>query len=165
VKAALSLFAVSLTLGGVAFAAIGSAGSSARDTADDHRRATPSHSVRPQPADRPSDGPSDQASGTGPARPDRPRTAGDTEAHCQAFEQVEGRGKALDATAWQWLIAAAGGVEKVDEYCSALGENSRTKPDKPGNSNETGKPGEAGADAGEQRNDQNEPEKAKGKKE
>jgi hypothetical protein len=145
-KAALSLFAVSLTLGGVAVAAIGSAGSSGQDTADDHHHATPPHSTRPQSAGptagRPSARPSAPAPGTGAARPDSPRTAADTEAQCRAFEQVGGRGNALDATAWQRLIAAAGGAEKVDAYCAALDEDDLTNPD------EQGRPDETGADAG-----------------
>ncbi|MEV5309835.1 hypothetical protein [Streptomyces sp. NPDC052610] len=182
-KAALSLFAVSLTLGGVAVAAIGSAGSPGRDTADEHRRTTPSHSARSQPADptagRPSARPSVPASGTGPARPDRPGAAADAEAHCRAFEQVGGRGKALDATAWQRLVAAAGGAEKVAAYCAALGEDARTNPDERGGPDGTGadagqsappgdqaKPdeqGEQGEQAGQ--SEENEPGQAKGKKE
>ncbi|CAL9473127.1 hypothetical protein SUDANB105_02862 [Streptomyces sp. enrichment culture] len=179
-KAALSLFAVSLTLGGVAVAAIGSAGSSGRDTAGDHRRATPSHSARSQPADptadRPSARPSAPASGTGPARPDRPDAAADTEAQCRAFEQVGGRGNALDATAWQRLIAAAGGAEKVAAYCAALGEDARTKPDEQGRPDGTGadtgtstppgdqaKPDDQGEQAGQ--SEKNEPGQAKGKEE
>ncbi|MFD7457132.1 MULTISPECIES: hypothetical protein [unclassified Streptomyces] len=185
-KAALSLFAVSLTLGGVAVAAIGSAGSPGRDTADEHRRTTPSHSARSQPADptagRPSARPSVPASGTGPARPDRPSAAADTEAHCRAFEQVGGRGKALDATAWQRLVAAAGGAEKVAAYCAALGEDARTNPDErggpdgtdgtganagrsapPGDQAKPDEQGEQGEQAGQ--SEKNEPGQAKGKKE
>ncbi|MCT7357302.1 hypothetical protein N4P33_34955, partial [Streptomyces sp. 15-116A] len=62
--------------------------------------------------------------GRPPAAPDAPKTsdrpagAQDTEAHCRAYEQVAGRGKALDATAWQRLTEAAGGEENIDAYCA-----------------------------------------------
>jgi hypothetical protein len=46
-------------------------------------------------------------------------TAADTEAQCRAYEDVEGRGKAMDATAWQRLVTAAGGERNVAAYCAA----------------------------------------------
>ncbi|MET9042403.1 hypothetical protein ABZX34_05815 [Streptomyces sp. NPDC004362] len=102
----------SLTLGGVAVAAIGSAGSS-------------SHGAGPGTGDKPSTGasalPGKEPSAVSPTRPgraDRPDTAKDTAAHCRAYAQVKGRGKALDSTAWQRLVTAAGGEEKVTAYCA-----------------------------------------------
>ncbi|TFV32817.1 hypothetical protein E4K10_25710 [Streptomyces sp. T1317-0309] len=93
----------SLTLGGVAVAAIGSAGSS-------------SHGAGPGTGDKPSTGasalPGKEPSAVSPTRPgraDRQDTAKDTAAHCRAYAQVKGRGKALDSTAWQRLVTAAGG--------------------------------------------------------
>ncbi|MCT9145653.1 hypothetical protein N4G67_42450, partial [Streptomyces violarus] len=64
--------------------------------------------------------PSGDSPGTGsaPAHPDRPAPAQDTEARCRAYQQVEGRGRALDATAWQRLVEAAGGERNVTAYCA-----------------------------------------------
>ncbi|MFF0220756.1 hypothetical protein [Streptomyces sp. NPDC004629] len=137
VKATLSVFLASVALGGLAVAAIASAGSPAphgepgpgtpHPTTETHERpasrpapsarrpVTSPGATRPAPA---SPAPADPAA-TGPAaaRPDRPAT--DTLAHCRAYEQVKDRGKALDATAWQRLVAAAGGADKVAAYCAA----------------------------------------------
>lgn len=44
--------------------------------------------------------------------------AGDAEAQCRAYERVAGEGRALDATAWKRLVAAAGGAERVEVYCA-----------------------------------------------
>ncbi|MET8895289.1 hypothetical protein [Streptomyces albogriseolus] len=48
----------------------------------------------------------------------RAEVTGDVEAHCQAYERVAGRGRALEAQAWERLVAAAGGAERVDAYCA-----------------------------------------------
>ncbi|WP_406437717.1 hypothetical protein OHB00_24885 [Streptomyces sp. NBC_00631] len=113
VKLTLGVVFASLTLGGVAVAAIGSAGSSA-DHADTGQGTSNPSATAPN---RPGDAAPSPSSGS--VRPtDRPAAAQDTEAHCRAYEQVKGNGKALDATAWQRLIAAAGGEGKVAAYCS-----------------------------------------------
>ncbi|GAA3815907.1 hypothetical protein GCM10022403_056770 [Streptomyces coacervatus] len=110
-KATLTMALASLTLGGVAVAAIGAVGSSH----DGHKngQAHPSAGASDKAA-----GPS--ASGTSGASGtrERPDTAKDTEAHCRAYDNVKGRGKAMDATAWQRLIAAAGGEKNVAAYCA-----------------------------------------------
>ncbi|MEV6170949.1 hypothetical protein AB0L99_22290 [Streptomyces sp. NPDC051954] len=106
-KATLSVFLASLTLGGVAVAAIGSAGTSS----DAHDRPD-------APASAAADTPAAHPSPTESVRPDRPATAKDTEAHCRAYEQVKGNGKALESTAWQRLIEAAGGEDGVAAYCA-----------------------------------------------
>ena len=111
-KTALSLFAASLTLGGVAFAAIGSSG--APDDAGDKGGRTPSAGA----SDRPATGPSSAASGAASGKPGHPAAARDTEAKCRAYDQVEGRGEALDSTAWQRLVTEAGGADKVAAYCA-----------------------------------------------
>lgn len=113
VKSTLSLFAASLALGGVAVAAIGSSDSS-DGPAEDQGRPTPSASAPDLPAADPSAAASDAASG----KPDHPAAAQDTEARCRAYDQVEGRGNALDSTAWQRLVTAAGGEDKVAAYCA-----------------------------------------------
>ncbi|MEU6806512.1 hypothetical protein [Streptomyces neyagawaensis] len=125
VRTTLAVLLSSLTLGGVAFAAIGSA---TRDAAagpgrgeGDGRTGT-SHSAPAAP------GPSGTP-GAGSSPGDRPASARDTEAHCRAYEQkAEGRGRALDATAWRRLADAAGGTEKVAAYCAArLGDADDTE--------------------------------------
>ncbi|MFG1669711.1 hypothetical protein [Streptomyces sp. Y7] len=109
VKTTLSVFVASLTLGGAAFAAIGTAGFS-DDSAGDNSRPAPAGSAPDRPAAEPS--------GAGSAGPGHPATAEDTEAKCRAYDQVKDTGKALDATAWQRLVAAAGGADKVNAYCA-----------------------------------------------
>jgi hypothetical protein len=113
VKATLSLFVASLALGGVAVAAIGSAGSSSDDDGDDKIRPTAPATSAPERSAAPSSG---EASASGPS--DRPDAAQDTEAQCLAYEQVKERGNALDAAAWQRLVTAAGGEEKVAPFCA-----------------------------------------------
>ncbi|WP_406198161.1 MULTISPECIES: hypothetical protein [unclassified Streptomyces] len=112
VKTTLSLFVASLTLGGVAVAAIGSSGSSEAPGED---------RARPTPAAGASDGPAaahrSAAPGVASAKPAHPTTAQDTEAECRAYDQVEERGNALDSTAWQRLVVAAGGADRVAAYC------------------------------------------------
>ncbi|MEU6656566.1 hypothetical protein ABZ904_46445 [Streptomyces sp. NPDC046900] len=110
-----------------AVAAIGWAGLSS----DGARRGT----ARPPAvaSDRPGGGTSSAASG-GLGRAKRPATAKDTEAHCRAYEQVKDRGKALKATVWQRLAAAAGGKDKVAAYCTDQLARAAAAPSKPGKS-------------------------------
>ncbi|WP_405869804.1 MULTISPECIES: hypothetical protein [unclassified Streptomyces] len=107
-RATLTLSLAGLTLGGVAYATIGSGGGSSDDghvaRQRSHAPVVPSATASRTPG----------ASAT----PDRPVTAKDTEAHCRAYEKVDGHGNALDSTAWQRLIAAAGGEGKVTAYCA-----------------------------------------------
>ncbi|WP_189957505.1 hypothetical protein [Streptomyces alanosinicus] len=115
-RATFSVAFASLALGGVAVAAIGSAGSGTDARPDTPRSARPSASTPYRPA----------APGTsaGPAtpspsgRPHHPATARDTVAHCRTYERAGGRGGALDSTAWQRLVAAAGGADRVAAYCT-----------------------------------------------
>jgi hypothetical protein len=143
VKLTFGVVFASLTLGGVAVAAIGSVGSS-RDGAG-QGAAHPS-AVAP---DRPGGGIPSASSGS-PGPTDRPATAQDIEAHCRAYEQVKDRGKALDARAWQHLVAAAGGKDKVAAYCSEQLARATAAPSRPagsGNSSE-GAAAEGNATAG-----------------
>ncbi|MFC8099371.1 hypothetical protein [Streptomyces sp. NPDC057363] len=155
-KTALSVLLASLTLGGVAYAAIG-AGGSAQDTAGPDRTPPPATTggteVRPIATPRPA-----TPSSGAPARPDRPAAAArDTEAGCRAYERLEGRGKALDAPVWQRLVAAAGEEENVASYCAER-PTPRTRPDppapntpddtnKPSGAPEPAAPGRANGDA------------------
>ncbi|MFG2284962.1 hypothetical protein ACGFOU_02600 [Streptomyces sp. NPDC048595] len=124
----------SLTLGGVAVAAIGSADSSTDGAGTGRVTARPS-AVAPN-----------QAGGTASSAPSgRPSPAQDTEAHCRAYKHVEGNGKALDATGWQRLVAAAGGKDKVAAYCSTQLTRATAAPSKPAGKD---KPGKRAANAG-----------------
>jgi hypothetical protein len=113
-KATLSVLLASLTLGGVAYAAIGSAGGGPDEGAAGPKDVRPSVSAS-TPAESP-----------GSARPSasapdgRPSTAKDTLTHCRAYEKLRGRGKALDSTAFQRLVTAVGGEANVSAYCAAL---------------------------------------------
>jgi len=115
-KATLAVLLASLTLGGVAVAAIGS--SSDDDNGDDQGRTQPSNSA-PDRSAQESDGPEEPGSSSpGAAASAHPSQAEDTEAHCRAYEAVKGRGKALNSTAWQQLVGEAGGEDKVAVFCA-----------------------------------------------
>ncbi|MEU3334390.1 hypothetical protein ACWCQ1_31515 [Streptomyces sp. NPDC002144] len=111
-RATLTLSLAGLTLGGVAFAAIGTVGSSGPD----HKN--PPQAQPTAPTTHPSPRGSDGSTAPGSAHPAHPSTAQDTEAHCKAYEHVKGNGKALQSTAWQRLITAAGGEANVAAYCA-----------------------------------------------
>ncbi|GAA3775890.1 hypothetical protein [Streptomyces chiangmaiensis] len=136
VKTTLGVVFASIALGGVAVAAIGSVGSSA----DGAGRGTANPSAVT--SDRPGGGTA-SSRGLGPTK--HPATAKDTEAHCRAYEQTKNRGKALEATAWQRLVAAAGGEDKVTAYCSERLARATAEPNKPGSQS---KPGAGAADSG-----------------
>ncbi|MCZ4607278.1 hypothetical protein O3S80_26650 [Streptomyces sp. Lzd4kr] len=121
VKTTLSVFVASLTLGGAAFAAIGTAGFS-DDGADGKGAPTRSSSASDRPGAQ-----SSAASGAGSAKPDHPVTAQDTEAKCRAYDQDNG--KALDSTAWQRLVTEAGGADKVAAYCAEQLAAAKNGPD------------------------------------
>ncbi|MFF4586941.1 hypothetical protein [Streptomyces sp. NPDC001388] len=136
-KATLSVAVASLALGGVAFAAIGSA---TRD-ADGAQHPKQSASASEGRSATPSLTPSPSAS----ADRDRPVGAQDTEAQCRAYDQVSGRGKALDSTAWQRLVTAAGGEERVEAYCAAQTASASAAGSGKGYGNSGGRSGGTGA--------------------
>ncbi|MEU1191609.1 hypothetical protein [Streptomyces sp. NPDC005859] len=115
-KATLSALVAGLALGGVAFAAIDSATDGRADA-----EGRPERPVTAAASGARSTGPSVSAPPAAPADRDRPVSAKDTEAHCRAYEKVRGRGRAMDSTAWQRLVTAAGGEENVAAYCAAQG--------------------------------------------
>jgi hypothetical protein len=121
-KATFAVLLASLTLGGVAAAAIGS---SSDDEPDDRGRSgTQPSSSAPDRSAPESAEPDVSGSSSAHAPADHPSQAQDTEAHCRAYESVRGRGNALNSTAWQRLITAAGGEENVAAYCAEqLGED------------------------------------------
>ncbi|MFJ8358896.1 hypothetical protein [Streptomyces sp. NPDC093984] len=143
VKVTVCLFLAGLTLGGVAFAAIGPDGSSGGGDGGGHGRRQPS----PSAPDRSSGAPE---SATSPVpdtsvSSDRPDTAQDTEAHCRAYEQVKNRGDAVGSTAWERLVEAAGGEQNVAAYCAEQLAQNDGKPSKSGESGKAGKASRAPA--------------------
>jgi hypothetical protein len=133
VKITLGVVFASLTLGGVAVAAIGSVHSSADDGGAARGTAHPAAVAPGQPG-----GEASSASSGVPGPTDRPATAQDTEAHCRAYEQVKDRGKALDGTAWQRLVTAAGGKDKVAAYCSEQLARATATPSRPAGNSKAG---------------------------
>ncbi|MFH8237387.1 hypothetical protein [Streptomyces sp. NPDC018321] len=132
-KTALSVLLASLTLGGVAYAAIGAGGSAADVARPDHPRpsatteagdggggegtgAVTGPEVRPVPTPRPPSTAPDASARSGP-----PASASGSEAACRALQRLDGRGKALDAAVWERLVAAAGGEEEVAGHCAEAG--------------------------------------------
>lgn len=123
-KATLTALVAGLTLSGVAVAGIGVTDSSPdRPREDVGRTETPSPGTTGPAAGVPT-GPPESA----PGQPDRSGTAKDTEAHCRAYERVQGRGKALDSTAWKRLTEAAGGAANVAAYCAERLQAAGTAP-------------------------------------
>ncbi|MFD8228786.1 hypothetical protein ACFV16_32135 [Streptomyces massasporeus] len=137
VKTTVAAVFTSVALGGVAVAAIGSVGSPANGTGGQTPSSAPA-TARPG-------GPATRAPSDGPGRGDGPSSAQDTAAQCRAYERVEGRGAALDATAWQRLVAAAGGEGEVDAYCA---ERLARPTAAPGGSGAPGRLGDVAADTG-----------------
>lgn len=174
-RTALSVLLASLTLGGVAYAAMGGGGSAA-DAGGPDRKHPPaaSDAASPRPVATPpgtTPGPGTPTPATTPPRastppgtsapprvstpPDPSAVGRDTEAQCRAYERLAGNGKALDAAAWQRLIAAAGGAEHVDTYCTEqLDPPTGPQPptaagnDSDGNDTENGGTGNTGAETG-----------------
>ncbi|MFI5556873.1 hypothetical protein [Streptomyces sp. NPDC051738] len=136
----------STLLGGIAFASIGVMDSGQHPAP----QAGTSDSTRRPPAPTPGeqDSPS-TGSGTPPtASTPLPSTAKDVQAHCRVYEKVKDRGHALNATAWQRLVRAAGGEQQVAAYCAQLtgaaqeatpAPTKTNKAEKPGNTGENGK--------------------------
>ncbi|MEU3088156.1 hypothetical protein ACWCQ0_03970 [Streptomyces massasporeus] len=116
-KTTLSVLLASLTLGGVAVAAIGVAGSPDEGPKDSPDRSSAPSSAPRDPSEQPSRHGHSPTPGTGPS-PDRPSPAQDTAAHCRAYERVGRSGKAMEATSWQRLVTAAGGERYVTAYCA-----------------------------------------------
>ncbi|MET9354182.1 hypothetical protein ABZY14_14505 [Streptomyces sp. NPDC006617] len=136
-RTALSVLLASFTLGGVAYAAMGGGSTvdddgpdrrpstAARDDASVRPVATPSAPTRgpaaPGPVTTPPGDPTSPSAAIPPGAatpPDRPATGRDVEARCRAYERLVGRGEAPDTLAWQRLVAAAGGAERVEAYCT-----------------------------------------------
>ncbi|WP_053748163.1 hypothetical protein [Streptomyces sp. MMG1533] len=130
----------SALLGGIAFASIRATDTQQHDTPDPGT----SHSTRrpPRPPVHP---PGGQASApvtpstTPTASAQHPETAKDLEAHCRAYERTKNRGHALNATAWQRLVQAAGGEQQVAAYCAELTSSADETTPSPGKANKPGK--------------------------
>ncbi len=139
VKMTLGVVFASLTLGGVAVAAIGSVGSPMDGDGAARGTAHPSAAAPDEPS-----GEAPSASSGVPGPTDGPATAQDTEAHCRAYEQVKDRGKALEGTAWQRLVTAAGGTDKVAAYCSEQLARATAAPSRPAGNGKAGSAGDSG---------------------
>jgi len=134
VRTTLVALVASLALGGVAVAAIGSAGGGTRDEGSERGGPLP---VSSAPTGPPAAAPGQSA----PAQADRgfrrPASDQEAEAHCRAYDSVKKRGKkrgqALDSTAWQRLIQAAGGAENVEAYCAGRSAEKKEKKKEKGN--------------------------------
>ncbi|MDX3758923.1 MULTISPECIES: hypothetical protein [Streptomyces] len=143
VKMTLGMVFAGLTLSGVAVAAIGSVGSSKDGDGAGRGTAHPSAVAPDQPGGEASSAPSGV-----PGPTDGPATAQDTEAHCRAYEQVKDRGKALDARAWQRLVTAAGGKDKVAAYCSEQLARATATPSRTADNGRAGSAGASGNSGG-----------------
>ncbi|MFD3531256.1 hypothetical protein [Streptomyces sp. NPDC058664] len=140
-KTALAALAASLTLGGVAIAATVPLDlfdeTEARES-EPHRSASaplPSEEPagpRPEPPlpgspsslRAPATHPVPHATVTATAAT---RSASTVESLCRAYEKVVGKGRAMEATAWKRLVAAAGGKD-VPSYCASLPTSEATPP-------------------------------------
>ncbi len=111
-------FVASALLGGIAFASISvvdTQQAQSPDTEASHDTRRPTAQAPGEPSSRPA------APGTASAAPSQhPDTAKNVEAHCRAYERIKDSGHALDATAWQRLVQAAGGEAHVTAYCARL---------------------------------------------
>ncbi|GCB44612.1 hypothetical protein SNL152K_1902 [Streptomyces sp. NL15-2K] len=126
-----------LLLGGIAFASIGVVDSGQHDTPE----AGTSHSTPRPPTPTPGEqGSPATGSDTAPAASSsHPGTAKAVEAHCRAYEKVKDRGHALNATAWQRLVRAAGGEQQVAAYCAQLTGSANEATPAPTKTNKTEK--------------------------
>ncbi|WP_432133711.1 MULTISPECIES: hypothetical protein [unclassified Streptomyces] len=148
--------AATTLLGGVAVASIG-VGDAGREAPRAAGGPAPSRTPAPPAGDR--GGAPAPAPGTTASSPPRAPSPGagagvgpgaDIEAHCRAYERVEGRGHALDAPAWQRLVRAAGGAEQVAAYCAGVtdaagdpGPTGRGEPTKRARPTQAAEPGQA----------------------
>ncbi|MCL8017700.1 hypothetical protein [Streptomyces sp. AS02] len=130
----------SMLLGGIAFASIG--------VVDAGRHSSPEAgtSRSPRPSAPPTSGeqdslPAGPSTAPTPSAPTRPGTAKDVEAHCRAYEKIKNRGHALNSTAWQRLVQAAGGEEHVAYYCAQLTAPADRADPTPTKTNKTAKAG------------------------
>ncbi|MEV0217954.1 hypothetical protein [Streptomyces sp. NPDC050704] len=146
-RATLAALLASVTLGGVAVAAIGTGDGTPDERRDSRTQNSAPARSAPDAAPTPAPGSATPGRGGGPS--DRPSSAQDTEARCRAYDSVKDRGKALDSTAWQRLVQAAGGAGNVEAYCAG-----QLKPTEKPDGNPTERPdgnpgqGETGAAAG-----------------
>lgn len=118
--------AASTLMGGIAFASITGVGSTQHHAPEARTSASPHRTPATGPGRQrsPSTGP-----GTTPTpSPSHPDTAQEIEAHCRAYEKIKSRGQALNATAWQRLLRAAGGEQQVAGYCARLAGSDATTP-------------------------------------
>ncbi|MFC7014016.1 hypothetical protein ACFQMH_20270 [Streptomyces viridiviolaceus] len=128
VRGGAAALVTSALLGGIAFASIREVDTPPQDTAvpgtSHSTHQPPSHppSRRSSPASEPTATPTaaEQLPGTPKTAAQPPGTPKSLKAHCRAYERIKNRGHALDATAWQRLVQAAGTEQQVAAYCHRL---------------------------------------------
>ncbi|MFE6835814.1 hypothetical protein ACFVFI_13440 [Streptomyces sp. NPDC057705] len=123
-KTTLAALAASLTLGGVAFAAAASYDpvdeTETREPEPRRSTSAPLPSRGPEIPSFESPGSSSPALAGSPDTPGNPAEPGrSSEALCRAYEKVLDKGKAMEAAAWERLVAAADGKD-VGTYCDSL---------------------------------------------
>ncbi|MET8243772.1 hypothetical protein ABZV31_04650 [Streptomyces sp. NPDC005202] len=131
--------AASTLLGGIAVASIGVVDSTQHHAPEARTSNSP---LRPPTATPRGQRSPSTAPGTAPtASPSHPGTAKNIEAHCRAYERIKGRGHALNATAWQRLVRAAGGEQQVAGYCAQLSRSTDDTTPTPTKTNKARKAG------------------------
>ncbi|OAH13192.1 hypothetical protein [Streptomyces jeddahensis] len=122
-RAVVGALLASVTLGGVAVASMGVLGTSSDDG---HRERPRTQQTAQEPtagaesAAAPSRGgttPPESSPAAGDRGRDKAAGPGNGKALCRAYASAQGRGRALDATAWRRLVDAAGGEASVKAYC------------------------------------------------
>jgi hypothetical protein len=117
IKVSIGALVAGAMLGGVAMAA----GAIPTPFGEPLLKPGPTPSASSRQAENPGEPEPPSTSGPGARTPgERPPTAKDDLAHCRVYESKEGRGGALDGTAWQRLKDAAGGRDAVAAYCARL---------------------------------------------
>ncbi|WP_435225656.1 hypothetical protein [Streptomyces sp. Tue6028] len=134
--------ATSMLLGGIAFASIGVVGTGRHSTPEAGTTQSTRPSAPPAPGEQDSPTARPSTAPTTPFAPSRPATAKEIEAHCRSYEKIKSRGQALNATAWQRLVRAAGGEKHVAAYCAQLTAPASEATPLPMKTDKTGKTGQ-----------------------
>lgn len=119
----------SMLLGGIAFASIGVLDTRRHNTPDpgtSHSTPRPPTSPVHTPRERTAPPAEPSTAPTTHSAPGHSGTAKNIKAHCRAYDKIKNRGHALDATAWQRLVEAAGGEQHVAAYCAQLTDSAHS---------------------------------------
>ncbi|MEV7994981.1 hypothetical protein AB0O67_24645 [Streptomyces sp. NPDC086077] len=129
-KAGAGILVGGVMLGGVAMAAAALPVPSEGPASAPSRQAAPSMPVPSPPRTAPDSGagPSVPSASGGATTVDRPSTAKDRLAHCQAYEKQVRRGASIDSAVQRRLEHAAGGPAQVAAYCAGVLAQSTSTP-------------------------------------